>query len=143
MRKQKEKKSEEPLKRKITFIILSLFTINCTNFVKLPEDFKIEIYVWTNLMPSPIQYPRKIKGYIEIKGSFEEEPELKRVSLLYNKKEFKVPFKKEKDKWLIEISPDIISQMEQKEYLKLKLLLSYKSKIFEIIKEKIEIKRIY
>jgi len=143
LRKQKEKKSEEPLKRKITFIILSLFTINCTNFVKLPEDFKIEIYVWTNLMPSPIQYPRKIKGYIEIKGSFEEEPELKRVSLLYNKKEFKVPFKKEKDKWLIEISPDIISQMEQKEYLKLKLLLSYKSKIFEIIKEKIEIKRIY
>jgi len=94
-------------------------------------------------MPSPIQYPRKIKGHIEIKGSFEEKPELKKVLLLYNHKEFEIPLKKEKDKWLIEISPNIISEIKQKKYLKLKLLLSYKGKIFEIIKEKIEIKRIY
>ncbi len=131
--------------KRVTFYMMFFFFLlmNCIRPFMLPEDFEVKIYLWVNLMPSPIQYARKIRGYIELKGSFEKEPELKKILLLYNNKEIEIPFKKEKEMWLIEISPDIISETKEKEYLKFKLLLFYKGKIFEIIKEKIEIKRIY
>ncbi len=94
-------------------------------------------------MPTPIQYKRKIKGNVEIKGTFEKEPEVKTIKILYNDSELNVNFKKGKNYYIFEIPFEDIKEIKRGEYLKFKIELFYKGKIFEIIKDKVEIKRVY
>lgn len=127
---------------KIIFSLFPLF-ISCTRQVKLPDDFELNVHIFINLMPTPILYMRKIKGNIEIKGTFEKEPEVKTVKILFDGSEFNVNFKKENDYYIFEIPFEDIKEIKKKEYLKFKIELFYKGKIFEIIKDKVEIKKVY
>ncbi|MEO0283881.1 MAG: hypothetical protein ABIM58_01790 [candidate division WOR-3 bacterium] len=122
---------------------ISSFFISCTKQVRLPDDFELNVYIFINLMPTPIQFHRKIKGNIEIKGTFEKEPEIKNIKILFDDSEFNVNFKKEKNYYIFEIPVYDIKEIKSKEYLKFKIDLFYKGKIFEVLKDKVEIKRIY
>ncbi|MEN3044836.1 MAG: hypothetical protein ABDH37_06460 [Candidatus Hydrothermales bacterium] len=127
------------------YFLLYLFLLKfCINSVNLPSDFDINLVIFLDLMPSPIQHPRNIKGILEIKGSFQKDPQLKEIKILFDDFELKVPFTKNKENvyiFKIPLSPINVEKFEKN--LKFKITLAYKRKIFEIIKDKVEIKKVY
>ncbi|MEN3046952.1 MAG: hypothetical protein ABDH49_08280 [Candidatus Hydrothermales bacterium] len=126
------------------FLVYFLLLKSCISSAKLPPDFDTNLVIFINLMPSPIQYPRKVKGSLEIKGSFDEEPQLKEIKILFDDFEISLPFSKAKENtYLFEIPFFPLKEEKIKKNLKFKLTLSYKRKMFEIVKENFEIKRVY
>ncbi len=131
------------MNKKLYFLLFIIFF--CFKSVELPKDFELNVYIRANLMPGPL--PRKgiLKGFIELKGTFAENPQIKKVSILYKNMEFGIPFEKNKREnvWVLKFPVKIIPQIKEKKYLKFKIVISYKGKMFEIIKDKIKIIRIY